>query len=79
MRTMGQYNLDITDQICPMTFVKTKLKLEELAVGDVLTIRMRGGEPLHNVPRSLADHGHEVIACRVVAADLHELVVKKSR
>ncbi|MFW5679086.1 MAG: sulfurtransferase TusA family protein [Pseudomonadota bacterium] len=76
---MAEYSLDITGLVCPLTFVKTKLKLEEMAVGDTLVIRLRGAEPAENVPRSLRDHGHEVLEMREVAAGCTELVVRKDR
>ncbi len=53
--------VDITDVICPITFVKAKVAIEELEVGQVLEIKMNAGEPLHNVPRSLKEEGHKVI------------------
>lgn len=52
--------LDITDQVCPMTFVTAKVKLEELDEGQVLAIRMNDGEPVQNVPRSVKDDGHKI-------------------
>ena len=54
--------LDITDQVCPMTFVRTKLALEQMAAGEVLEVRLRAGEPLENVPRSTREMGHEVLS-----------------
>lgn len=54
--------LDITGDSCPMTFVRTKVKLETMAPGELLCVRLRGGEPLANVPRAVLDHGHGVIA-----------------
>ena len=52
--------LDITGLTCPMTWVKTKLELERLASGDVLTVRCPAGEALENVPRSAREAGHAV-------------------
>lgn len=52
--------VDITDVICPITFVKVKVALEEIEDGQSLAIRMNDGEPLQNVPRSLKDEGHLV-------------------
>jgi TusA-related sulfurtransferase len=46
--------------VCPITFVKAKVALEELEDGQVLEIRMNEGEPIQNVPRSLKDEGHKV-------------------
>ncbi len=42
-----------------MTFVRTRLALETLATGQVLLVRLRGADPLANVPRAAADQGHD--------------------
>lgn len=52
--------LDITDRVCPMTWVATKLALERLAPGEALVVRCAPGEALENVPRSAREAGHEV-------------------
>jgi TusA-related sulfurtransferase len=51
---------DITGVVCPMTFVKTKVALDALEDGQILELRLNGGEPMQNVPRSLKDEGHKV-------------------
>ena len=71
--------LDITAEVCPMTFVRTKLVLEQMAAGEVLNIRLRDGEPRHNVPRAIKDHGHEILSLSHVGDDLYELSVRKRR
>lgn len=71
--------LDITDEVCPMTFVRTKLALERMAVGQTVNIKLRDGEPRHNVPRALRDHGHQVLRLDPLAGGLYELVVRKAR
>ncbi|MBF0428829.1 MAG: sulfurtransferase TusA family protein [Magnetococcales bacterium] len=50
-------HIDITHESCPMTFVLVKLKLESMAPGQRLRIRLNGGEPLANLPRTLQDEG----------------------
>jgi TusA-related sulfurtransferase len=45
-----------------MTFVRTKLLVERMRVGETAEVRLNAGEPLRNVPRSLREHGHEVLA-----------------
>ena len=45
------FHLDITSEVCPLTFVKTKLLIERMAPGQVLQVRLKGTEPLENVPR----------------------------
>ena len=53
--------LDITDVVCPVTFVKTKVALEDLDDGQILELRLNDGEPIQNVPRSLKDDGHKIL------------------
>ena len=53
--------VDITDKVCPLTFVKTKVALEELDDGEVIAIRMNDGEPVQNVPRSVKEEGHQIL------------------
>lgn len=60
--------LDITGEICPLTFVKTKLAIEKAETGDVLEVRLKGKEPLENVPRSVREHGHEILELTPEAA-----------
>jgi TusA-related sulfurtransferase len=72
-------DLDITDEVCPMTFVRTKLALEQMAIGQILNIRLRDGEPVHNVPRAVRDHGHEVLSLAPLPGGLFQLVVRKRR
>jgi TusA-related sulfurtransferase len=52
--------VDITDVVCPVTFVKAKVALEELEDGEILAVRMNDGEPVQNVPRSMKEEGHKV-------------------
>lgn len=77
------YYLDITDQICPMTFVKTKLLIEKMKPGQTAEIRLQGHEPLNNVPRSVREFGHDVISLEPESRDMpkdgiHRLIVRKN-
>lgn len=54
-------NLDLRGVVCPINFVKTKLKLEELNSGEILEIVIDAGEPMANVPRSIKEEGHKII------------------
>ena len=53
--------VDITDKVCPLTFVKAKVAIDELDDGQVLAVRMNDGEPVQNVPRSLKEEGHQIL------------------
>lgn len=59
---MPDARIDITREICPMTYVRVKLALEALPDGGVLEVHLKGAEPLKNVPRSAKDDGHEVLS-----------------
>jgi TusA-related sulfurtransferase len=54
--------LDITGDVCPMTFVRTRLALDRMEPGQILLVKLRGAEPADNVPRSAAEQGHEVLS-----------------
>jgi TusA-related sulfurtransferase len=69
--------LDITREVCPMTYVRTKLKLESLGDGAVLEVFLKGSEPLKNVPRSAREEGHEVLALEARPDGTHRLLIRK--
>ncbi len=76
---MTEYRLDITTEVCPLTFVKTKLLLERMQPGDIAIVRLMGGEPLENVPRSIVELGHTIVSLDPDAAydDVHILKLRK--
>ncbi|WP_231036228.1 sulfurtransferase TusA family protein [Pectinatus sottacetonis] len=61
MKKKADAVVDITDVVCPVTFVKAKMSIEDMADGQVLAVRMNEGEPLLNVPRSFKEEGHKVV------------------
>ena len=69
--------VDITDVVCPVTFVKAKIALEELDEGQVLSIRMNDGEPVQNVPRSIKEEGHQILKLDDNEDGTYTLYVKK--
>ena len=69
--------VDITDVVCPVTFVKAKVALEELDEGQVLSIRMNDGEPVQNVPRSIKEEGHQILKLDDNEDGTYTLYVKK--
>ncbi len=76
-----EHFLDITNLVCPMTFVRTKLLIERIPLGAVAEVRLNAGEPLRNVPRSLREHGHAILYLEPEADDadgVHILRVRKN-
>lgn len=69
--------LDITHEVCPMTFVRTRLALDRMAPGQILLVRLRGEEPLRNVPRTAAEQGHTVLSLETDAAGIASLRLRR--
>jgi TusA-related sulfurtransferase len=59
--TSHQREIDITAELCPMTFVRTRLALDRMQPGEVLKVVLRGEEPRRNVPRTATEQGHAVL------------------
>jgi TusA-related sulfurtransferase len=74
-----QAQVDITDVVCPMTFVKAKVALEEIEEGQILAIKLNDGEPVENVPRSLKDEGHKVLKLIDNKDGTYGLLVRKGQ
>lgn len=53
--------LDLKGTPCPINYVKTKLFLEDLNVGDIVCVLLDEGEPVQNVPESLKNDGQEIL------------------
>jgi tRNA 2-thiouridine synthesizing protein A len=70
-------DIDITRDVCPMTFVKTRIALDRLSPGQTLLVRLRGEEPLRNVPRTAAEQGHTVLEQREEADGTILLLIRK--
>ena len=69
--------VDITDVVCPVTFVKTKVAREELDDGQILSTHMNDGEPTQNVPRSIKDEGHKILKLTDNEDGTYDLLVRK--
>ncbi len=81
---MAEFNLDvaekldITDVVCPVTFVKTKVALEEMETGQILQVHLNDGEPVQNVPRSVKDEGHQILKLLDNSDGTYELFIRKA-
>ena len=71
--------LDIRGLVCPYTFVKAKLAIEDMEVGEVLEIVLDYPEAVNNIPKSMQDHGQKVL--RVDQTGIREwvIVVRKEK
>ena len=69
--------VDLTGEVCPMTFVKAKLHMEQIAAGGLIEFILKEGEHMRDVPRSLKDEGHHVEKVRQDGNRYYLLVRKR--
>ncbi|MCG9891000.1 MAG: sulfurtransferase TusA family protein [Thermosynechococcaceae cyanobacterium MS004] len=54
--------LDLRGVPCPLSFVRTKLKLQQMTPGALLEVWLDAGEPIEQVPDSLVMAGYKIEA-----------------
>lgn len=69
--------IDLRGVLCPINFVKTKLKLEMMDSGQILEVILDDGEPIRSVPRSIKEEGHRIVKVENVE-NMYRLLIKKS-
>ncbi len=68
--------LDLKGVLCPINFVKTKLKIEEMETGQVLEVILDDGEPMRNVPRSVKAEGHKIIGVEKLNDGAYKILIR---
>ena len=71
--------LDIKGQVCPLTFVRSKLAIEKMAIGEVLEIIVDHRPAAVNVPRSMEHEGQTVLGVEQTGEAEWRLLVRKDR
>ncbi|HBK96972.1 MAG TPA: sulfurtransferase TusA family protein [Microcoleaceae bacterium UBA10368] len=61
--------LDLRGTPCPLNFVRTKLRLEQMTPGAVLEVWLDAGEPIEQVPDSLKMEGYQILQTQFVASE----------
>ena len=77
-RQQASDELDLSGEVCPYTFVRTKLRLEELPLGAELHILVDHAPAAENVPRSLTAEGQEVVSVSQQGARWRIVTIKRS-
>jgi tRNA 2-thiouridine synthesizing protein A len=70
--------LDLAGEVCPYTFVRAKLRLEELPLGAELHILVDHAPAAENVPRSLAAEGQEIVSVAPDGARWRIVAIKRA-
>ena len=69
--------LDITNDKCPITFVKTKIALENLKSNQYLNVYIKKGEALDGLPSSLKELGYRIDNKMKINNDVFSLEISK--
>ena len=77
------YYLDITNDVCPLTFVRITLLLERMKLGEMAEVKLQGEIPLENAPRSIREVGETVVSIEREDPDgdefsVHSMIIKKT-
>ncbi len=71
--------IDLKGEVCPYTFVKSKLALEEMGLDQVLEIVVDHEPAVENVPKSLKNEGQQVLAIDKINDTDWKILVKKEK
>ena len=69
-------SLDLKGVACPFNYVRAKIRLETMDVGQLLEITIDDGEPIENVPKSLTNDGHDITDTKKIGQH-YRLVIRK--
>ena len=69
--------IDLIGEICPMTFVKTRLELDKINYGEKLKVFYGTKEAKINVPKSLEELGHKVLETKNIEKNKFYLLIEK--
>jgi TusA-related sulfurtransferase len=69
--------LDLGGEICPFTFVRTKLALEALPFGGVLRVVVDHPPAARNIPRSATEWGQEVLGVHALDDARWAIVIRR--
>ena len=75
--TQVDRTLDIRGEVCPYTYVKTRLALEEMEAGQVLRVQVDYEPATRSVPRSVTIHGDEVLSVAAAQPGQWDIFVRK--
>ena len=77
MKRKEKIFLDITNDKCPITFVKTKIALEKLKANQYLNVYIKKGEALDGLPSSLKELGYQINNKIKINDDVFSLEISK--
>lgn len=71
--------INIKGLVCPYTFVKSKIAIEDMEVGQILEILLDYEEASRSIPKSMEDHGQKVLKVEKINDSDWILVIRKEK
>ena len=71
--------LDLKGQVCPYTFVRSKLAIEKMNLGEVLELIFDHKPAVENVPKSMENEGQKVLKIEQTAEKEWHVFVRKDK
>lgn len=72
--------LDLRTTKCPLNFVKTRLALEKLALGEILEVWiLTDSQSSLNIPNSIRQEGHTIVREESLAEGVQKLWIQKAK
>ncbi|MDI6800631.1 MAG: sulfurtransferase TusA family protein [Thermodesulfovibrionales bacterium] len=71
--------INIKGLVCPYTFVKAKLAVEDMEVGETLEILLDYEEASRSIPKSMEDHGQKVLKVEKINDTDWIILIKKEK
>ena len=70
--------LNIKGEVCPYTFVRSKLALEQMKSGEILQVIVDHEPATENVPRSMENEGHKILKVEKINDTDWQMVFRKA-
>jgi TusA-related sulfurtransferase len=78
-KIVSDKSINIKGLVCPYTFVKSKLAIESMEIGQVLEILLDNEEGTRNIPKSMEDHGQTVLKIEKINDSDWILCIRKDK
>ena len=72
-------NIDLRGEVCPYTFVKSKLVMEEMNIGELLEVIVDHHPAVKNIPKSMEMEGQQLVEVQQLNSKEWKVVLRKQK
>ena len=69
--------INVKDEFCPYPYLRSKLALEEMEIGETLRILVNTASSIRDVPRSFEEAGQKIVQTKQLNDTDWEILVQK--